>query len=132
MSCVNICVFQVRVRAFDNGSPPKSDIAVVKVTVNRNLHSPKFDGGEKRLDIFYTQVLGETITTVHATDTDKQVCTHNTCHSDTSQVKVQSVVGGTLHQRPKQRQHPTRVIKRQSMNVFILKSCYILYKLYVY
>ena len=92
MSCVNVCVFQVRVRAFDNGSPPKSDIAVVKVTVNRNLHSPKFDGGEKRLDIFYTQVLGETITTVHATDTDKQVCTHNTCHSDTSQVKVQSGV----------------------------------------
>ncbi|KAI0235644.1 Cadherin-99C [Lamellibrachia satsuma] len=68
--------YQVRVRAFDNGSPPKSDIAVVKVTVNRNLHSPKFDGGEKRLDIFYTQVLGETVTTVHATDTDKQ-CKHD-------------------------------------------------------
>ena len=60
-------------KAFDNGIPPKNDVAVVKVTVNRNLQSPKFDGGEQNLEIFYRQALGEAIATVHATDSDTQV-----------------------------------------------------------
>jgi len=64
------------VKAYDNGSPPKEDIAVVKVTVNRNLNPPRFDGGEQTKEIFYTQPLGEPIVTVHASDADKQVCAH--------------------------------------------------------
>ena len=69
-------VSQVRVKAYDNGSPPREDIAVVKVTVNRNLNPPRFDGGEQTKEIFYTQPLGEPIVTVHARDADKQVCAH--------------------------------------------------------
>ena len=63
-------------KAFDNGIPPKNDVAVIKVTVNRNLQSPKFEGGEQNVEIFYRQPLGEAISTVHATDSDTQVSGH--------------------------------------------------------
>ena len=65
--------YQIRVEAFDNGTPFKSDVAIVKVTVNRNLNAPRFSQTSITVNILYTQELGTAITKVSATDADQQV-----------------------------------------------------------
>ncbi len=65
-------MYQIRVQAYDNGVPSKSDDAVVKVTVNRNLNAPKFTQASLSKDILYAQELGTMIVKVAATDADEQ------------------------------------------------------------
>lgn len=69
--------YQLRIQAYDNGSPSRSSVAIVKVTVNRNLNAPKFDNVAVEVNILYSQELGSKITTVKATDEDLQP-PHNT------------------------------------------------------
>lgn len=64
---------QIRVEAYDNGSPPKNDICIVKVTVNRNLNTPRFLRSTQTQDILYTQELGIAIAVVEAEDLDVKV-----------------------------------------------------------
>jgi hypothetical protein len=66
-------VLQIRVRAYDNGTPAKSHVALVIVAVNRNLNAPEFTGDDQTVDILYTQPLGQTIATVTAEDEDALV-----------------------------------------------------------
>ena len=68
------CFKQIRVEAYDNGLPAKTDVAIVKVQVNRNLNAPKFDQTKVDLSIQYSQELGVPITSVKAVDEDPQVC----------------------------------------------------------
>ena len=65
--------YALRVRAYDNGSPRKTDICLLTVNVPRNENGPVFKERSYNEIIFYTYALGSTITTVEATDEDKQV-----------------------------------------------------------
>ena len=60
--------------AYDNGSPPRSDITIVKVEVDRNLNVPRYDETNVEVEILYSQELGVPIATVTAIDEDPQVC----------------------------------------------------------
>ncbi|XP_046579033.1 protocadherin Fat 4-like [Haliotis rubra] len=62
--------YRVLVRVEDSGSPPKSDITVVTITVNRNLAAPVFQALAYNITILETQNLGDTIVTARATDSD--------------------------------------------------------------
>ena len=64
-------------QAYDNGTPTRSNVAIVKVTVNRNLNAPKFVDGGIEVNILYSQELGSKIAQVQATDDDQQA-PHNT------------------------------------------------------
>ncbi len=66
-------MFQIRVEAYDNGTPSKTDVTIVKVTVDRNLNAPVFLESSVTVDIPYTQELGVTIALVSALDDDTQV-----------------------------------------------------------
>ena len=69
-----LCFYQIRVEVYDNGSPPKKDICIVNVIVNRNLNSPRFVHGSQTVNILYTQELGMQIGVVEAEDEDRKVC----------------------------------------------------------
>ncbi|KAL3878035.1 hypothetical protein ACJMK2_035671, partial [Sinanodonta woodiana] len=62
--------YQLFVEAYDNGIPSLTDMDVVTITVNRNLQSPAFNPTTYSQTIDETQVLGETIVRVNATDPD--------------------------------------------------------------
>ena len=66
-------MFQVRVVARDQGSPPQEAVAVVYVTVRRNFNKPRFDPNSYSPRILETQELGVAFATVRATDSDSQV-----------------------------------------------------------
>ncbi|KAJ8318063.1 hypothetical protein KUTeg_003154 [Tegillarca granosa] len=63
-------VYSLRIRAYDNGIPAKSNTSVVTLTVNRNLNSPRFTQTSWGANVPDNQPLGETIITVTATDAD--------------------------------------------------------------
>ncbi|VDI54527.1 Hypothetical predicted protein, partial [Mytilus galloprovincialis] len=70
---INDEIFYVRVRAYDNGSPPMGNTTVVTVTVERNLQAPVLgDPTVITVRIPETQELGLAITRVNATDADSQ------------------------------------------------------------
>ena len=58
----------------DGGSPPQTDVTVVRVSVDRNLNKPVFDPNTYQVKVKETQTLGETIATVRALDDDMRVC----------------------------------------------------------
>jgi len=70
---------QVRVRAYDNGVPPKEAIAIVKVIVNRNLRCPQWRSGDKTVEIFENLDIGQEVASVKATDSDDQVIDNSLC-----------------------------------------------------
>lgn len=59
--------YNIRVEAYDNGTPSKTDVAVVKVTVNRNLNAPRFLQSSIDRNIMYSQELGIPIAQVSLT-----------------------------------------------------------------
>ncbi|KAJ8316549.1 hypothetical protein KUTeg_005900 [Tegillarca granosa] len=59
-------VYSLRIRAYDNGIPAKSNTSVVTLTVNR----PRFTQTSWGANVPDNQPLGETIITVTATDAD--------------------------------------------------------------
>ena len=65
---------QLRIEAYDNGSPSKSDVTIARIVVDRNLQVPVFEeeSGEVEVSINYDQPLGVSIATVAATDADTQ------------------------------------------------------------
>jgi len=64
---------QIRVEAYDNGLPARTDVAIVKVQVNRNMNVPKFEQTKVDLFIQYSQELGVPVTSIKAIDEDPQV-----------------------------------------------------------
>ena len=69
----NVVDHQIRVRAYDDGTPAKEAITTVKVTVNRNLRCPQWRSGDKTIEIYENLDIGEEVTSVQATDNDDQV-----------------------------------------------------------
>ena len=67
--------FQVRVRAQDRGTPPKSATGILLVNVTRNLNPPFFAPGQTNYnaDILETQTPGVAIVNVIASDNDNTV-----------------------------------------------------------
>ena len=64
---------QIRVRVSDGGTPPRTDITVVSVKVNRNLEKPVFDPVSYSLRTQETLPLGSVVATVSAKDADRRV-----------------------------------------------------------
>ena len=64
---------QVRVRASDNGVPPKSNTNLVTVQVDRNLQAPSFQVTTYRKTIKEIFPVGDVLLNVTATDVDSQV-----------------------------------------------------------
>ena len=73
LAVIILSYLQVRVIARDGGTPPRSDITVVDVTVIRNLARPRFDPTAYTTRIIETLPLGEPIIAVRATDDDARV-----------------------------------------------------------
>ena len=68
------CLYQLKVRAEDGGTPPLSSTATVSITVNRNLNVPEFRPDRYEAEILETQPLGDPIVMVTANDKDNVVC----------------------------------------------------------
>lgn len=64
---------QVRVKAEDGGTPPKSSAVVVLVNVDRNLNVPQMSQDQYGTKILETQALGVPFLQVAAKDDDEQV-----------------------------------------------------------
>ena len=65
--------FKVRVEAYDQGSPSKTNVTVVILTVKSNYQSPVFNRASYFERIPETQSLGQQIIAVFATDGDALV-----------------------------------------------------------
>ncbi|WAQ95445.1 FAT4-like protein [Mya arenaria] len=64
-------VYTLIIQAYDNGIPALYDTETVTVTVTRNTQPPTFSQQDYDTTILETQVLGDTIITVRATDPDQ-------------------------------------------------------------
>lgn len=63
---------KIRIQAADNGSPPKTDVAIVKVNVSRNMAAPAF-GQTNSVTIPYNQPIGIPFAVLNASDSDTRV-----------------------------------------------------------
>ena len=66
-------MFQLRVRAQDNGSPRLFDVEIVTITVNRNLNTPQFLQSAYIVSILETTSPGTQVLQVQARDNDISV-----------------------------------------------------------
>lgn len=64
---------QVRVKAEDGGTPPRSSAVVVLVNVDRNLNVPQMSQDQYGTKILETQALGVPFLQVGAKNDDEQV-----------------------------------------------------------
>lgn len=64
--------YKVRLRVQDGGTPPKSDVAVLSVSVQRNLNAPVFQPNQYEAAILETQNVGVPFVTVSAKDEDQR------------------------------------------------------------
>ncbi|XP_067670938.1 protocadherin Fat 4-like [Haliotis asinina] len=62
--------YKIYVRAEDNGSPKLYDIALVELTINRNLNPPTFNSVTYEETILETRAIGDVILRVTASDAD--------------------------------------------------------------
>ena len=69
----SLSVLQLKVLAYDGGSPPLSATATVHITVQRNLKAPVFAPNRYETEILETQPLADPIVTVTARDEDRLV-----------------------------------------------------------
>ena len=67
------CIPQLRVRAFDDGVPPRENITTVAISVNRNLNCPRWRQGSITVNIMETHDITSSVARVEATDSDPQV-----------------------------------------------------------
>ena len=65
-----VIYFQLRLEVSDSGTPAKTDVEVLTVTVDRNLKRPIFKEANKNVKIREDQELGKTFVNVEATDSD--------------------------------------------------------------
>lgn len=64
---------QLRIRAYDNGIPSKSNTSLVTITINRNLNAPIFVQTQLSANLPDNNALGQTLITVTANDADTAV-----------------------------------------------------------
>ncbi|XP_048248833.1 cadherin EGF LAG seven-pass G-type receptor 2-like [Haliotis rufescens] len=64
--------YKIYVRAEDSGSPRLYDIALVELTINRNLNPPIFNPVSYQMTILETRPIGDVVVRVTATDADNQ------------------------------------------------------------
>ena len=67
------CCLQLRVRAYDNGEPARSAVAVVTISMERNLRCPRWQEESKTLELLETTGVDELLYTLRATDSDRLV-----------------------------------------------------------
>ena len=60
-------------RAYDQGTPSRSDVTLVDVHVQRNMKAPAFDPVNYESTIKETASLGDVLATVKAADDDRRV-----------------------------------------------------------
>ena len=72
-----ISTFQLIIRAEDGGFPPRrgQNLATLNVNVQRNLFAPQFTQSSYISNVRKDLGYGNRVTTVQATDSDRQVCT---------------------------------------------------------
>lgn len=72
---MNFCYFilKLRVRAVDDGQPPKENVTTVTFTISHNLYAPTIDTPNVNARIPETQDLGNSIAQVKASDRDTLV-----------------------------------------------------------
>lgn len=70
-------MFQLRVRAFDNGVPPKSSTTVCAISINKNLNTPQWTTTQYTYTVNEEQGLYVPIGQLAATDGDSQVSFRN-------------------------------------------------------
>lgn len=73
----SIDFLQLRIRVEDGGSPPKFDIQILTIRVNRNLNPPIFNQLSQSIKIQETLRIGSTVGSVSARDADTK-SPHNT------------------------------------------------------
>ena len=66
-------MLQVRVRVYDNGTPPKWATTLAEVTVDRNLQCPRFRQDSRSLEVLETADVGSELVTVEVDDNDDRV-----------------------------------------------------------
>ena len=66
-------IFQVRIVAYDNGSPARSSTVMAYVTVLRNFATPEFSSRRFNVNILESQTAGIPFYTVRAEDEDRNV-----------------------------------------------------------
>lgn len=94
-------MFQIRVVALDGGTPPKQDTVVARIKVIRNLKQPKFEPTSYQAKVLETTSIGEIITRVRASDSDKRVCNYFTFSPPCFFLKLNIYSGGhDLQSRP--------------------------------
>ena len=69
----NRLFIQIRVVASDGGVPPCMTTEIATVTVTRNLNRPLFDPKDYETITLETALIGETVSTVSAEDSDSRV-----------------------------------------------------------
>ena len=74
MTLLVFVFLQLRIEASDHGSPPQSGIAILYITVIRNLNAPVFAQEMIRVDIKDNTAPGTSVATVSAADADREVC----------------------------------------------------------
>lgn len=61
---------QLRIEAYDQGTPPKTNTTVAIVSVTRNFYEPAFNSTSYNVRIPETKQLGDVIIRTYATDAD--------------------------------------------------------------
>lgn len=70
----HVCAsFQIRVRAYDDGVPPRENITTAAIFVNRNLNCPRWRQAGVSANIMETHDITNVVARVEATDADRQV-----------------------------------------------------------
>ena len=64
---------QLRVVAFDNGTPRKENATIIPIIVDRNVFAPEFTPETVLISIVISETNGSAITRVSATDRDEEV-----------------------------------------------------------
>ena len=64
---------QLRIEAYDQGTPPKTNTTVAIVSVTRNFYEPAFNSTSYNVRIPETKPLGDVIIRTYATDADALV-----------------------------------------------------------
>ena len=66
-------MLQLRVAASDSGVPPCSDVKLLHVTVDRNIHAPRMQQDEYSSTVLEVHDVDEPVTQVQGQDDDTRV-----------------------------------------------------------
>ena len=65
--------FQLRIQAYDNGTPEKVATVPVYITVDRNLRCPNWESDRQSVEILETHDMNSEVARVTGIDKDSQV-----------------------------------------------------------